>query len=86
MFGVSEFASRLPAATCGALMVPAMFAFCRQFLGRRASLLSAAVLLSSPMWLILGHMSLTDMPLTFFIWIAVGCLFCALEKEHRNLV
>jgi 4-amino-4-deoxy-L-arabinose transferase-like glycosyltransferase len=86
LFGVSEFASRLPAATCGALLVPGMYAFCRQFLRRRAALLGALALLSSPMWLILGHMSLTDMPLSFFIWVALGSFFVALERRRNRLV
>ena len=31
IFGVTEFASRLPAAICGAALVPVLYAFMRQF-------------------------------------------------------
>jgi 4-amino-4-deoxy-L-arabinose transferase-like glycosyltransferase len=86
IFGVTEFASRVPAALCGALLIPGMYAFSRQFLRRRAALFSSLALLSSPMWLILGHMSLTDMPLSFFIWVALGSFFIALERNRNGLV
>jgi 4-amino-4-deoxy-L-arabinose transferase-like glycosyltransferase len=85
-FGVTEFASRIPAAICGALLIPGMYAFSRQFLRRRGSLFAALALLSSPMWLTLGHMSLTDMPLSFFIWVALGSFFVALERNRNGLV
>ncbi|HEY9681730.1 MAG TPA: glycosyltransferase family 39 protein [Oculatellaceae cyanobacterium] len=86
LFGVSEFVSRLPAAFCGAAIVPSLYAFARQFLRRRAALLSAVALLASPMWLIMGHMSLTDMPLSFFTWVALFNLFVAHERNKPNLL
>jgi 4-amino-4-deoxy-L-arabinose transferase-like glycosyltransferase len=86
LFGVTEFASRIPAAVCGALLIPGIYVFCRQFFRRRASLFAALALLSSPMWLALGHMSLTDMPLSFFIWVALGSFFVALERNRNSFV
>jgi 4-amino-4-deoxy-L-arabinose transferase-like glycosyltransferase len=85
LFGVSEFVSRLPAALCGAATVPSLYVFARQFLRRRAALLSAIALMASPMWLIVGHMSLTDMPLSFFTWIALFALFIAHERNRPNV-
>jgi 4-amino-4-deoxy-L-arabinose transferase-like glycosyltransferase len=83
LFGVSEWVSRLPAALGAAKLSVLMYVFARQFLRRRAAIFASLALLSSPMWLTTGHMSLTDMPLSYFVWIALGSFFLAIEKKIR---
>jgi 4-amino-4-deoxy-L-arabinose transferase-like glycosyltransferase len=64
LFGINEFAGRLPSALAGILEVVATYCFSRQFLTRRQSLLSAAILLSLPLFVSVGRVSLTDEPLS----------------------
>ena len=84
-FGISEFAARIPSAVLGASLVPLCFAFCRQFFRRRSALFSALVLLSAPLWIVLAHLSLTDMTLSFFVWLASGCLILRVKRHSLNL-
>jgi 4-amino-4-deoxy-L-arabinose transferase-like glycosyltransferase len=79
LLGVNEFSARLPAALCGILLVAFVYIFSRRFAGRRAALLSALVLLSTPLFAVVGHLSLTDMPFTFCVSVALGSLLCAIE-------
>lgn len=80
VFGVSEFSARLPSAVCASLLVVLSYVFGRQFLRSRAALFSSLILLSSPIWLIVGHLSMTDMPLTFFVWLSLASLFLSIER------
>jgi 4-amino-4-deoxy-L-arabinose transferase-like glycosyltransferase len=77
--GVNEFAARLPAALCGIFTAGLLFVFCRRFMSRRAAFLSALVLLSTPFFLVVGRLCLTDMPLTLCVTAALAGLFCAIE-------
>lgn len=86
LFGVTELASRLPAASLAVLICVAIFVFARQFLSRRAAFIAALALMSSPMWMSLGRMSLTDMPLSCFVWISLFSFFLAIERNLRLLV
>ena len=86
LFGVTELASRIPAASLAVLICVLTFVFARQFLSLRAAMLSALALMTSPMWVSIGHMSLTDMPLSCFVWISLGAFFLAIERNLRSLV
>lgn len=79
LFGVNEYAARFPAAASGILLAAFVFVFGRRFLSRRAALLSALVLLSTPLFVVVGHLSLTDMPFTLCVSVALGSLLCLLE-------
>jgi 4-amino-4-deoxy-L-arabinose transferase-like glycosyltransferase len=86
LLGVTEFASRIPAATLAVVICVGMFVFARQFFSRRAAFIASIALMSSPMWMSLGHMSLTDMPLSCFVWISLFAFFLAIERNIRPLV
>jgi 4-amino-4-deoxy-L-arabinose transferase-like glycosyltransferase len=86
LFGVTELASRLPAASLAVLICVGIFVFARQFLSRRAAFIASLALMSSPMWMSLGHMSLTDMPLSCFVWISLFSFLLAIERNIRPLV
>lgn len=86
VFGVSEFAARIPSALCGALLVLGTFIFCRQFISQRASFLAAITLLSSPLFLVVGHFALTDMPLALLVSASAAMLFSALKTSRKWLI
>lgn len=86
LFGVSEFAARLPGALCGISLVLFLYFFARQFMSKRPALLSALVLVSMPMFLIVGHMSLTDMPLCCLVWLATGSLLVGSTRQSRLIL
>ncbi len=79
VFGVNEFAARFPAAASGILAAALLFVIARQFLTSRAAFLSSLVLLSTPFFLVVGRICLTDMPFTLYVTAALGGLFLAAE-------
>jgi len=81
ILGVSELAARLPSALCAIALVPLTYWFCRRFIGRRAAVLAAVCLVSSPLYAVIGHLALTDMPLTFFVAISIMGLFSQLVSK-----
>jgi len=86
LFGLNELAARLPAAMCGILSVASLYALSRRFLRRRSALLSALVLLSSPLYLVVGHLSLTDMPFTLATTCAALGFLALLAGASRSVV
>jgi 4-amino-4-deoxy-L-arabinose transferase-like glycosyltransferase len=81
MFGISEWAARLPSALSSVGLVALTFAFSRQFVRRRIAVMAALILLTSPLLLVVGHMSLTDAPLAFLTWIAFAGFFVGLNNK-----
>lgn len=71
MFGVNEFAGRFPSALSGILLVLTTFVMTRQILSRRQAFLAALTLAASPLFLIVGHVALTDEPLALFLTISL---------------
>ncbi|MBX9876860.1 MAG: glycosyltransferase family 39 protein [Candidatus Obscuribacterales bacterium] len=86
LFGVSEFAARFPSALCGTLLVLGTFVFSRQFVSQRAAFLAAITLLSSPLFLVVGHFALTDMPLALLVSASAALLFSALRTSRAWLI
>lgn len=84
LFGVSEYASRIPAALCASITCVATFVFSRIFLGRKIAFAAALMLLSSYLFQILGRVSLTDMPLTLFVNIGLFSLFAGMIKRDQR--
>jgi 4-amino-4-deoxy-L-arabinose transferase-like glycosyltransferase len=79
IFGVSEFAARLPASLSGVLTAIAIYLFAAKYLGRRCAKICALVLLANPLFLVVGHLALTDMPLTCLATVAILSFFHAQE-------
>jgi 4-amino-4-deoxy-L-arabinose transferase-like glycosyltransferase len=84
LLGVSEFAARLPSALLGVALVLFLYAFTRHFLRRRAALLSALILLASPLYQVVGHLSLTDMPFTACVSVALLSLLGLLTAQSSH--
>lgn len=84
IFGISTFAARLPSALCAIATVALLYALLRQVLNRRLSCFSALVLASTPLFAVVGHVALTDMPLTFFVTAANLLFLIALIKGQSR--
>ncbi len=83
IFGVSAWAGRLPAALSGFILVIASYLFCWRILGRRAAFLSAVILCSSPLFVIVGHVALTDEVLSMLFGIAMLYIGVSLSTEGK---
>ncbi|MBX9878353.1 MAG: glycosyltransferase family 39 protein [Candidatus Obscuribacterales bacterium] len=81
IFGVTEFAARFPAALSATALITLSYPLNRQYLRRRAALLSTLVLASSALVLLIGHIAVTDMPLCLLFSMTVACLFLTITKN-----
>jgi 4-amino-4-deoxy-L-arabinose transferase-like glycosyltransferase len=84
VFGVSEFAARLPSALFGTLLVLMQYAFATRLLGPTVGFRAALMLLLNFEVLAIGRMVLTDMVLVFFTTLSIFSFFLAMEGEGRS--
>ncbi len=82
LFDVHEFFARLPVALCGSASAVALLLFARPFLGARAALFAALALLSTPLFVTVGRVAITDVPLTLFMMLGALGLFSRLHGAH----
>jgi 4-amino-4-deoxy-L-arabinose transferase-like glycosyltransferase len=75
IFGVSEFAARLPVALSAIAGILATYFFALRAFGRRHALLAAAVLTTTPLYALMAQVLTTDMTLTALITIATFSLY-----------
>jgi 4-amino-4-deoxy-L-arabinose transferase-like glycosyltransferase len=78
-----EVACRLASAFFGLAGVGLAWILGRSLGGRRTALLSAVVLGTSPLWLILSRADIIDMTLSFFLSATLVCFWLAQEREKR---
>ena len=74
VFGVSEFAARLPSAVCSALTATILFAWAARRWGPSAGLVAGTCMVVPLLPTVVGHMALTDSLLTFLATIILLCL------------
>ena len=79
LFGETEWAARLWVGLCGFAGVLLLYFTGAALFGRTAGLLAAAVLGSSVLWVGGGHITTTDMGVSFFL----ECALCALLLAQR---
>ena len=84
IFGLNEFAARLPSALCGIFTVLATYLIARCLYGRRTALLSAAILATSAGFVLQSRIILTDMMLTFWLTAALGTFLVAGPRHERQ--
>lgn len=84
LFGLNEFAARLPSALCGILTVLATYIIARRVYGRRTAILSAVILGTSIGFVIQSRIILTDMLLTLCLTGALGAFIIAAQREGRR--
>jgi len=88
LFGINDFSARLPAALSGVILVVATYIFALKKIGKRAAVLSAVILSSSPLFLIVGHVALSDEVLSMLFGLSMLFIGAALasNKQKINLI
>jgi 4-amino-4-deoxy-L-arabinose transferase-like glycosyltransferase len=85
MFGVNPFAARFPESLCSVLLVSAVFLITRRFVNKRAAFCSASILAASPLFAVVGRLSVTDVPLTAFTGLALLGLFATMQTKRVSI-
>lgn len=83
LFGQNEFAARFPsalAALCGAFVTAFLAG---KIFGRRAGVLSGIVVATSLLYFAIGRINITDMPMTFFITLAMTAFYLGHTRNSR---
>jgi 4-amino-4-deoxy-L-arabinose transferase-like glycosyltransferase len=88
LFGVSEWAARLPAALAALGCVVLIYNFVRRHWGGAQALWSGLILLTSVEFFILARVVIFDMPLTFFLTLALCAFYeaCNCQDPTRRRV
>jgi 4-amino-4-deoxy-L-arabinose transferase-like glycosyltransferase len=85
LFGLREWAMRLVPALSALLGCLAVYAAGRRLFGRRAGLLAAAVLATSPLYYFLGNAVTLDMTVSALLTVALLAFLVALEEPEGRL-
>ncbi|MDD4160071.1 MAG: glycosyltransferase family 39 protein [Synergistaceae bacterium] len=83
-FGENEFAARFPTALSGILGALATALLCAAIFGRRAGAIAGAVTALSLLYFAIGTITLTDMPLSFFLTAALSAFYYGHIKGDRR--
>ncbi len=81
LFGVNEFAARLPSALCGLGLLVVVFGFLRTAAGPRLALLALLILATSLETITLAHAALTDMPLILTLTAGMAAFYLGFERR-----
>lgn len=84
----TPFAVRFPIAMLSSILVLFTYFFGRKVISRKFGMISAMTLLTSVFFLVLSHVAIIDMVLTFFITSAIYCGFLThfcLDKNKKYL-
>jgi 4-amino-4-deoxy-L-arabinose transferase-like glycosyltransferase len=84
IFGEGEFSARLPSALCALLGIGAVWGVGGRLFGKRAGILSAAVLGTSLLYFAIGTIALTDMPVSAFITVAMAAFYLGASSSDRR--
>ncbi|MFZ5424794.1 MAG: glycosyltransferase family 39 protein [Patescibacteria group bacterium] len=85
LFGMSEFAVRLPSALLGFGTVLVTYYFGRKLFNKTAGLLAALVLVTTTQFLYYSRTSMLDVSLTFFITLSLYMYYLARSKNTNKL-
>ena len=84
LFGVSEFAARLPAALAAVETVLFVFFAMRDYVSTRAAFLSCLVIMSNLLFAVIGHLALTDMELSCLATVAALSIFKFIDSPLKQ--
>jgi len=84
LFGLNEFALRLPAALCGVAAAAATYAAGRRLYGELAGILSALAFGTSLEVIVISRMAILDSMLLFFSTVATLWIFFAIRDGDRR--
>lgn len=82
LFGVDEFAARFYSATCGAVLATSTYCLTNRFVGMRAALITVAVLLSAPLYVVTGRLAINEMSLSLFSTGGLYCFYTAFREKR----
>jgi len=85
LFGINEFAARLPSAVAAIALVALTFDLARLLVGRRRAILAAIVVATMPIVVAYGRLVIFDLPLTVFTTAALCCLARARRASRDRL-
>ncbi len=85
MFGINEFAARFPSALSGLLLVLGLYFFVKRE-KKKYSFIPALILLSSPAFLIISRIAITDMLFTIFIIFSIFSFWLGLSNKKFILL
>jgi len=83
-FGISEWAARLPSALAALGSVALVYIFARAHWGKAQALWSGLILLTSVEFFLLARIVIFDMPLTFFLTLALCAFYQASHSDDVN--
>jgi 4-amino-4-deoxy-L-arabinose transferase-like glycosyltransferase len=83
IFGVSEFAARLPVALSAIVGILATYFFALRAFSRRHAILAAAILATTPLYALMAQVLTTDMTLTALVTIATFSLYLHRQEGGR---
>lgn len=84
IFGVNEFAARLPSATAATLAVFGAYFLGRRMFGARAGWLGAIILATTISWPILGRAVLTDMLVSSLVFLALAFWWIGRSQTEKR--
>ncbi len=83
IFGVSEFAARLPVALSAIAGILATYFFALRAFGRRHAILAGAILATTPLYAVMAQVITTDMLLTALVTIATFSFYLDWKEGGR---
>lgn len=84
VFGETEFASRITVAICALLGILVSALFAAYVYGKRAGWFAAIITGSSLLYFAMGTINITDMPLGFFITVAMAAFYVAQKEDNAK--
>ncbi|OPY82478.1 MAG: Undecaprenyl phosphate-alpha-4-amino-4-deoxy-L-arabinose arabinosyl transferase [Smithella sp. PtaU1.Bin162] len=85
IFGENDFSARLFAALCAWGCILLVYFIGKYFRDEKTGVYAAAILTVSSFHFVLGRINILDMPLTFFICLAVWLGYLALNEQKKYL-
>jgi 4-amino-4-deoxy-L-arabinose transferase-like glycosyltransferase len=85
-WGISEWAARLPSALSGVLCAVSVLVLTAKCVGRRTAVVAALMLVSAPLFVVIGHLALSDMLVTLFMTTALLATLARLQGGGVGLL
>ncbi len=83
LFGINEFSARIFCATSGFILTIVTYLFANKYLGNRVAIFAACILLAAPLFVGVGRMAITDMPLSLFMGGSLFSFFHAWKQRQK---
>ncbi len=83
VMGVNEFAARFFSAACGACLVAWVYLFLARYASVTAAVFACLTLLTAPLFVGVGRLAITDMPLSLFIAGSLMCFYRSFREKER---